>query len=201
MDGITLMKRVRESWPEIKFAILSGYSDYEYMESSIRNEAAAYLLKPTDIDHFIEIFTELKEKMDKQRQNAIPPVPGTMATAVAPLSDAVPGTYVQLVANQVKDYINAEFSSPGISLDTIAAAVRKSPAYISRAFKEATGENYVQYLRRKRLEHARSLLDTGALVYEAANESGWTDLSHFVKQFKKAYGMTPSDYIRTLANA
>jgi len=46
---------------------LSGYSDFKYLNMSIRNHVAEYLLKPTDIDDFEETFRRLKASMDHER--------------------------------------------------------------------------------------------------------------------------------------
>ena len=47
--------------------ILSGYSDFKYLNMSIRSHVAEYLLKPTDIDDFEEAFRRLKAAMDHER--------------------------------------------------------------------------------------------------------------------------------------
>lgn len=47
--------------------ILSGYSDFKYLNMSIRSHVAEYLLKPTDIDDFEETFRRLKAAMDHER--------------------------------------------------------------------------------------------------------------------------------------
>lgn len=47
--------------------ILSGYSDFKYLNMSIRSHVAEYLLKPTDIDDFEETFRRLKAAMDHEQ--------------------------------------------------------------------------------------------------------------------------------------
>lgn len=66
MDGIELMQYLHENNPEIKIIILSGYNDVEYLNMAIRNQVMEYLLKPTDIDEFEELFHRLKEKLDEE---------------------------------------------------------------------------------------------------------------------------------------
>jgi len=72
MDGIALMQYLREHYPEIKIIILSGYTDFEYLQISIRSHVAEYLLKPTDLDEFQALFARMKEVLDqegKEQQN------------------------------------------------------------------------------------------------------------------------------------
>lgn len=67
MDGVELMQQLNSRYPRIKIVILSGYSDFEYLNMSIRNRVTEYLLKPTDIDEFEQVFRRLKSRMDQER--------------------------------------------------------------------------------------------------------------------------------------
>ena len=64
MDGIELMKYLKNNYPDIKIIILSGYNDFEYLNMSIKNSVTEYLLKPTDILEFEDLFRNLKLKLD-----------------------------------------------------------------------------------------------------------------------------------------
>jgi len=46
MDGKQLMRNIREQYPDIKMIVISGYSDFEYMQEAISSKAVHYLLKP-----------------------------------------------------------------------------------------------------------------------------------------------------------
>lgn len=70
MDGVELMQYLNKNYPEIKIVILSGYNDFEYLNMSIKNEVTEYLLKPTDLDEFEELFRKLKLRLDKEQQKA-----------------------------------------------------------------------------------------------------------------------------------
>ncbi len=68
MDGVELMSTLNAQYPQIKVVILSGYSDFEYLNMSIKNRVTEYLLKPTDIDEFEEVFYRLRTALDKEQQ-------------------------------------------------------------------------------------------------------------------------------------
>ena len=77
----------------------------------------------------------------------------------------------------------------------IAQSVRLSPAHLRELFKNETGTSLVRYRRELRLERARYLLETTFLsIKEIAARVGLTSVGHFVTDFKKTYGMTPSEY-------
>ena len=67
MDGVELMQRLSSAYPDVKIVILSGYSDFKYLNMSIKNHVAEYLLKPTDFEDFEETFLRLKNTLDKER--------------------------------------------------------------------------------------------------------------------------------------
>ncbi|AEI41013.1 response regulator [Paenibacillus mucilaginosus] len=64
MDGMELMRQVRESFPSVKIILLSCHSDFAYVREGIRMGATDYLLKPTMQP------TDLKEVLDKARSQA-----------------------------------------------------------------------------------------------------------------------------------
>ena len=71
-----------------------------------------------------------------------------------------------------------------------------SPVYISKIFKEETGESPINYLIKIRLEKARDILlkSSDSTIKNIANEVGYEDAYHFSKLFKKYYGISPLYY-------
>jgi transcriptional regulator GlxA family with amidase domain len=62
-------------------------------------------------------------------------------------------------------------------------------------FKTQVGVSPFQYHKKARLERARQLLETTLLnIKVVAAEVGYKDCSHFMREFKKAYDSTPSEY-------
>ena len=64
-------------------------------------------------------------------------------------------------------------------------------------FKAETRETPARYLNRLRMEKARELLDDHESVLsikEIAASVGWSDLSHFVRDFEKRFGLSPKRY-------
>ena len=77
----------------------------------------------------------------------------------------------------------------------IAQSVRLSPSRLRELFREETGTSLRLYRRELRLERAKHLLETTFLsVKEVAASVGIDGVSHFVRDFEKRYGATPSQY-------
>jgi AraC-like DNA-binding protein len=82
-----------------------------------------------------------------------------------------------------------------VSLGDLARAVNLSPSRFHQIFKNETGHPPAKYLRMLRMERARQLLETSFLsVKEIRFKVGVSDESHFVRDFKKTYGLTPTRY-------
>jgi len=77
----------------------------------------------------------------------------------------------------------------------IAQSVRLSPSRLRHLFKDETGKSLARYRKELQLERAKHLLETTFLsVKEVAASVGINGISHFFRDYKKAYGTSPSEY-------
>jgi len=105
------------------------------------------------------------------------------------------------VAMRVREYLDAEYCSNALSLESVAAYVHKTPAYISRVFKNELGCNFSDYLAEKRMHRAAELLrEPECRVYAVAEQCGYADASSFIRMFKRFYGVSPAEW-RTVQGA
>jgi YesN/AraC family two-component response regulator len=88
------------------------------------------------------------------------------------------------------------------SLSKMAQSVNLSPSRLRYLFKCQVGMPPAQYLKAFRMERARELLETTFLsVKQIRSSIGVNDHSHFIREFKKSYGVTPAQYRIRLASA
>jgi AraC family transcriptional regulator len=98
----------------------------------------------------------------------------------------------------VTSYIE-EHLAEQISLTTLAQLVHLSPCYFCRAFKQSIGEPPHRYHNNRRIEHAKTLLaNPAASVTEIALKLGFSETSSFTTAFRRATGITPTAYCRSL---
>lgn len=99
-----------------------------------------------------------------------------------------------MLTYQLKDYIDTHL------FDELSVAAICKLFYISKSklydiSKEAFGMGVTDYIRKRRLEHAKSLLsDTAKPVFQIAEQSGFSDPNYFIRIFKKYEGTTPNKY-------
>lgn len=96
----------------------------------------------------------------------------------------------------VQKFISEHILDPAISLNYVAEAMRISPAYLSRMFKQETGINFVEYLMDEKLNAAKRmlLLNENIKVEEVCTAVGYSSPQYFIKKFKLKYGSTPGEY-------
>ena len=101
------------------------------------------------------------------------------------------------VKKKIISYIENNYTSK-ITLAEISEVVHMSQKYFSRFFKENFGINFVDYVNRVRLDKAVSmLLSTDEQVTEIALACGYTNISYFIRSFKKAFGTSPHAFRRS----
>jgi AraC-like DNA-binding protein/mannose-6-phosphate isomerase-like protein (cupin superfamily) len=89
-------------------------------------------------------------------------------------------------------YVERHFREP-LTLGQVAAVAHLSPHWFSEQFRRATGDSFQSYLKRRRLQFARALLDSTELgVTEVAHASGFNDPSYFGRAYRRQYGVSPS---------
>ena len=98
------------------------------------------------------------------------------------------------VIKKAIDYIEVNFHKD-ISLDELANELGISSYYFSKLFKEEKGEGFVEYLTRRRVDEAKALLKSPEhSIKEIGVACGYSDPNYFSRIFKKATGMTPTEY-------
>ena len=94
------------------------------------------------------------------------------------------------------EFIQRNALSP-ISLKDVAAAVCRTPAHVADTVKAETGFTVGTWIANARVaEAAARLVHTDDTLLEIAEHVGWKDKTHFIRQFRKAYGITPAAYRR-----
>ncbi|QJC53497.1 helix-turn-helix domain-containing protein [Paenibacillus albicereus] len=95
---------------------------------------------------------------------------------------------------QAAEYIRAHLGE-SLTLQQVARSLPMNPTYLSELFKRETGQTYLEFVTRERLERARELLlQTPAKVASIASEVGYEDAKYFNKLFKADTGLTPTEY-------
>lgn len=175
MDGLELIRRLKEKKVDSHFAILSGYSDFEYARTAIRLGVQNYFVKPLEPEEIHQYLYELSREL----------------SADQPQSPAIDPQF-----SEILEYIDLH-ASEKLRLEDVADSLGYNKNYICHLFQKHIGQTYVKYLTQRRLENAQRLLtDTALPIAEIALRCGFSDNTYFNRVFKRATNRTPAEYRR-----
>ena len=180
MSGLKVIQVSRIKHPKIAYVIVSGYDDFSYCQQALRLQITDYILKPVDYEEFGICIDNLKISLYEQR----------MAEEHEPKEQ---GERVIIgITRYLQEHLEEE-----VSLSVLAERFHLNPQYISQLFKNEIGVGFLAYLTNIRMEKAKKLLlSTSFPIAEIAQKTGYGDYRVFTKVFKKAEGITPSQYRR-----
>ena len=97
--------------------------------------------------------------------------------------------------HEAKAFIEEHYMDHELSMDQVAARVHISPSYFSVLFKQEEKLSFTDYLINTRIRHACELLmNTDLKAYEIAEKVGYDTPAYYSTAFKKATGMSPTEY-------
>jgi len=95
--------------------------------------------------------------------------------------------------NQAVRWLTLQYAQP-VSIEQLAKSLGYHRTHLSKIFKKQIGMSPMQFLMQIRLEQAKSLLDSHWTVEQVASSVGFADPLYFSKQFRKKYGVSPTEY-------
>jgi two-component system response regulator YesN len=103
----------------------------------------------------------------------------------------------------IKKYLEDNFKDPMLCQSSVATQFKLNPQYLSRFFKEQTGESFSSYLEKLRMDQALTILkdeknhDT---LREVAEKSGYLSWNSFYKAFKRIHSISPGEFRKNALN-
>lgn len=102
------------------------------------------------------------------------------------------------IISKVIEYIRKCYNEE-VNLETAALRVNISKIYLSKLFKKETGENFIDFLTRVRIEKAKELLlNSRRKMEDISPEVGFGNSKYFSWTFKRATGFTPQEFRKSV---
>jgi two-component system response regulator YesN len=118
-----------------------------------------------------------------------------LTRTIAELNDGVIKDNIELNLRKIVYYMEAHFSDPDISLESLAGGVNFSVSYISVLLKKKMNTSFVKMLTEMRMEKAKVLLtDPSLKIIDVAEQLGYRDSYYFSHCFKKYAGLSPREF-------
>lgn len=188
MDGIELVRKIHQNYPDIITVILSGYDDYKYLRESLQNNVCDYMLKPLNLDELTCTFSYITKTLDERRRKTSEPSFQTINLK----DDSINSK--KYITNLAKQYIEQHYKET-ITLSILASHIHISPTYLSRTLKLELGMGLPDLLNTLRIEKAKKMLaDPSLRINDISEALGYNSIQYFSRTFKKLTGITPLDY-------
>lgn len=187
MDGIEMLKQLRDENNQVNVIFLTAYSDFTYAQNAIKLLAADYLLKPFEDGELENAVLRVKQRLDENTKKNTPQKqePELM------LKKGDKSKYVM----EAMEYIAKHYSDNELSISLVAESLGISEGHLSHIFKKETDYTITAYLTQYRIHMAMKLLsDCRYKIYEVTEMVGYRDITYFSSTFKKMVGISPSEY-------
>ena len=182
MDGLTMLAALGSEFPRMQTAVLTAYRDFDYARQAITLGVCRYLLKPSNLNELKETLRIMVSRLDL--------LPAAEAEVPDDASEA--GNFI---VNAALDYMRENCMQQHLSLSAVADHVYVSQWHLSKLLNRETGKSFFDLLGSMRVEKSKALLRTpGMNIQDVAEQTGYTDVAHFSRTFKKLTGQTPGEY-------
>nr|WP_321456951.1 response regulator [uncultured Cohaesibacter sp.] len=146
-------------------------------------------------DLLVQIANLKKERLDARSRNRIHSLFCQIVDALFLVTEEHFGRSPERMQN-VLNFIERNIGKD-ITLEDAASCASVSPCYFSRLFKKTIGETFVAYVKQRRMEHAKNMLESSDMpIMNIALDLSFHDINYFAKVFKKEVGLTPSEFRR-----
>lgn len=199
LDGIEMIKEASQTI-RFKSILLTSHADFDYARRAIDARVCEYLLKPVDEQQLAEIMAKLEAEIEEERQveNALDAYKqseiegGNLNLDYYMQLDGSENRYISRTVELIREQYAQKLSIEGISEELGVSA-----SYLSRKFKEVTGQTFLDFLNKYRIQQAVAMLNTGRYrIGEISDATGFTDYKHFCAVFKKYTLQAPSKFAK-----
>lgn len=202
-NGLSLIRWIQENRYDIECILLTCHADFEYAREGLSLGCQDYITLPAKYDEIAASVQKVclrhqKHQDEKRLQNygknwlasQTEMLAGTMKET-ASLSSAE-------IADKCVRYILDHISDSELNVPDVASHVFLNPIYLNRVFKKEKGTSINQWIIKERMELAATLLLTTSYpAIDVALRTGYNNYPYFSTVFKKYWGMTPSQYVKT----
>jgi ligand-binding sensor domain-containing protein/DNA-binding response OmpR family regulator/nitrogen-specific signal transduction histidine kinase len=195
MDGLELCKKIKTDvrTSHIPVIMLTAKSAPVHQVHGLQHGADAYITKPfsdqilkLNIHNLLSVRATLQKKYSEQ----ISKLPIISVTAES--------SQDEILLQKLHRIIEDNIANPDLDLNFITTEIGMSKTVLYKKFSALTNLSLNEFIKTQRLKHAVDFFQKGETsVLTVALQVGFNDPKYFSREFKKIYGITPNDYIKT----
>ena len=190
MDGIEMVESLKKNFitSHIPIILLTADTNESSKISGLKFGANVYLEKPFNtsilsftVNNLIQISSKNRKEFDIQKNN---------------LSSEIDKKFIDKVENIINDnLLNTDFG-----VDFLSREIGVSQPILYKKLKSVTDLSVNNFIKQYRFKKAIELLETDKNISEVAYAVGFSDRKYFSREFKKQFGLNPSEYLEQFKN-
>jgi len=171
MDGITLIKILKQEYPSIKFLLITAFAEFSYAQTALSVGAFDYLVKPI-------------------RQNDLLSVLDRLTYGIPHSSYTIEEKdFSSRLLSFLNKYINENIATATIV--EAANCLGYSANHLSKLLQERFGYTFSDLLHTARMEHANMLMHTGVSINQVILKIGYASERRFRQAYARYLHSTP----------
>lgn len=202
-SGLSLAGWVRRKGYKAEILFLTSHAEFEYAREAVSLEAVDYILQPARYEVIEEAVAKMIRRYQKETANregateqkeADKHVSKVTSAETDDIEKHHEDQRSYNLTDQAIVFIRNNLDKK-ITRKDVADYVHLNEDYLSRIFKENTGWVLKNYINNEKIRFAKELLlTTNMSVSVIALKTGFQNFSHFSQNFRKAEGISPSEY-------
>lgn len=193
--GLKELKKIKSKWAEIPVLFITSAATEEGIIEAFRRGSRDFFKKPINTYQLKKTVANLL-RITKNTQEKRSPIISRAQTVASPYDKATTSLPENIL--KIISYMEDHFSKD-MNLEELAKKAGMSKFHFCRTFKKYLDLSPIQFLTRLRMDRAKTLLGcTHRSISDVADSVGFSDLSNFIKNFKKTVGTTPTGYRKTI---
>ena len=186
INGIEAAEQIRKINKQCCIIFITAFDEFLYAKGAIRVRALDYLLKPCNDEELANALYEAVRILDSKQEV-------TAEEAKHTYNENASGKLV-IIAEEIKNYIEKHYKDE-LGIQDVAGVLNYSEAYFCKIFRQCFDKSFTTYLMEFRIGKAKELMmDLRYNIKDIGTEVGYRDSNYFSKIFKKAEGMTPTEF-------
>ncbi|GLS26186.1 hybrid sensor histidine kinase/response regulator [Marinibactrum halimedae] len=195
MNGYELLKALKhnDATSHIPVTLLTAKTDAESRIVGFNCNADGYLAKPYVLEELLAII----QSQLHNRQNIQSYTQGQLDKK-EPIASPVVDDRTQKILNACIEFVNKHYTDSNLSVQKLAEVACLSERQLLRKFKDNLGQTPSEVIIDVRLKESKRLLEQGSKIGQVALEVGFSAVSQYSRQFKKRYGLSPTEHVSSM---
>lgn len=189
VDGIEMLRKMREKGIMTYTILLSSYNEFEYARQAMILGASDFVVKPVKKEELAEALNRARRYLDSS---------GEKEQMLEQIKNIFLEKGIDYQNNsffrEICEYV-LEHMKENVTMEMVAEHMGYNKDYFGKTCQQKTGYTFKKLMNGMKMEYAKMLLKkTSDKTYEISEKLGYAAPDYFTKVFKEETGMTPSMY-------